>query len=234
MSLQAYAVALRIGIVDNGLTFPDAVQMNRQITNTINFTTAKVVQWMWLGEITGTHNIPGHPCILIANHESYLDFLLIGYSLVKIACVPFRFWAKPKVTHHYLWKKYSEIFSAIEVGKESSVSELMDISGKALEQGNYICIFPEGTRSRTGELLPFKQGYLKLASTFGLEIVPIYLEHTFDAWPPQKRLPHKKKCNVTFYPPIQIAKDTKRPDIERLNREIMGKYLKYRRKSIMV
>lgn len=203
--------------------------MNRQITNTINFTTAKVVQWMWLGEIHGTHNIPGHPCVLIANHQSYLDFLLIGYSLAKIAGVPFRFWAKTKVTRHYLWKKYSEIFSAIEVGKEGGVAELMEISRQALEQGSYICIFPEGTRSRTGELLPFRQGYLRLASAFGLEIVPIYLEHTFDAWPPQKRLPRKRKCDVTFYPPIKIARDMKKPDIEMLNSEIMENYRKFRR-----
>lgn len=203
--------------------------MNKQITNTINFTTAKVVQWMWLGDITGTHNIPKHPCILIANHESYLDFLLIGYSLVKVVCIPFQFWAKSKVTRHHLWKKYSEIFSAIEVGKDGRISELMEISAKAIEQGSYICIFPEGTRSRTGEFLPFKQGYLKLASAYGLDVVPIYLENTFDAWPPQNRLPRRKRCNVTFYPPIEIAKDMKKPDIEMLNREIMESYRKFRR-----
>lgn len=202
-------------------------KMNRRIINTINYTTAKVVQWMWLGKIAGTHNIPKRPCILIANHGSYLDFLLIGYSLVKIARIPFRFWAKTKVTRHCLWKKYSEIFSTIEVGKDNRASGLIEISGRALEQGSYICIFPEGTRSRTGELLPFKHGYLKLASAYGLEIVPVYLENTFDAWPPQRHLPRKKRCNVTFYPPIKISKDIKKCDIEMLNREIMENYRKY-------
>ena len=202
--------------------------MNNLITKTINFTTAKVVKFMWLGKITGTKNIPPHPCIIISNHESYLDFLLIGYSLVKIAGIPFQFWAKTKVINHSLWKKYSEIFSAIEVGKCRRMDDLLEISREALKKGNYICIFPEGTRTRTGKLLPFKHGYLKLATALDLEIVPVYIENTFYAWPPFKRLPRRKKCNITFFPPIKIDKDIKKPDLEILNKAIMNRYLEFK------
>lgn len=202
--------------------------MNRLIIRTINSATAKVVRFMWLGKITGTDNIPRRPCIIIANHESYLDFLLIGYSLVKIVRVPFQFWAKTKVVNHSLWKRYSEIFSAIEVGKNSRMDDLLRASREALEHGSYICIFPEGTRSRTRELLPFKQGYLKLASALGLEVVPVYLENTFYAWPAFKRLPRRKKCNVIFHSPIKIDKDMKKSDMEKLNRAIMDRYREYK------
>jgi 1-acyl-sn-glycerol-3-phosphate acyltransferase len=198
--------------------------MNSLFTKTIKFATARVVEFMWLGKISGTKNIPTSPCVIIANHESYLDFLLIGYSLAKIACIPFNFWAKTKVINHWWWKKYSEIFSAIEVKQTHGLESLIEQSREALKQGNYICIFPEGTRSRTGELLSFKCGYLKLASSMGLEIVPVYLENTFQAWPPFKRLPRRIKCNVTFYPPIKISQDIKKADMEELNRSIMRWY----------
>lgn len=202
--------------------------MNSVITRVINFTTAGVVRFMWLGKITGTNNIPQCPCIIIANHASYLDFLLIGYSLVKIAGIPFQFWAKTKVIKHSVWKKYSDIFGTIEVGKINRMDDLLDLSREALEHGNYICIFPEGTRSRTGDLLPFKQGYLKLASTLGLEVVPVYIENTFYAWPAFKRLPRKRKCDVTFHAPIKIARGMNRSDMDKLNGEIMHMYREYK------
>jgi 1-acyl-sn-glycerol-3-phosphate acyltransferase len=202
--------------------------MKGLIVKTINSTTAQIVRYMWLGKVAGTGNIPPHPCIIIANHESYLDFLLIGYCLVKVVGVPFQFWAKSKIFHHSLWKIFSKTFSAIEVGRNGCVDDLMDISRKSLKGGSYICIFPEGTRSRTGELLPFKQGYLKLASSLGIEVVPVYLENTFYAWPPFKRLPRRKKCNITFSSPIKIARDIKRTDMEKINKAIIDRYHEYK------
>ena len=138
------------------------------------------------------------------------------------------FHSKTKVLHHSLWKKFSEIFSTIEVGDHRRLDDLMDRSRKSLEDGNYICIFPEGTRSRTGNLLPFKQGYLKLASTLGLEVVPVYLENTFYAWPASRRMPRRKKCNITFFPPIAIARNMRKNDMEEVNRAIMNRYQEYK------
>lgn len=198
--------------------------MKKLITRIITSITAVLIKFMWLGNIKGTQKIPPYPCIIIANHESYLDFLLIGYSLVKKAQIPFKFWAKTKVVNHALWKKYSEIFNAIEVKGNGGFNDLLETSRQAIKSGDYICIFPEGTRSRNGELLPFKLGYLKLASTLGMEVVPVFLENTFHAWPPFKRLPRRKKCNVTFFPSIKISQDMNRSDMEKINKSIMNKY----------
>jgi 1-acyl-sn-glycerol-3-phosphate acyltransferase len=186
--------------------------------------TALLVRSLWLGTIDGISNIPAHPCIIIANHASYLDFLLIGYSLNRKAKVPFTFWAKSKVVHHSLWKTYSNIFPTIEVENNGGIDTLLQNSRQAMQRGKYICIFPEGTRTRTGDLQHFKQGYLKLAAATGVEIVPAFLENTHAGWPPGKWLPKRKKCNITFHSAIKISPTMNKSELDEINKSIMNTY----------
>jgi 1-acyl-sn-glycerol-3-phosphate acyltransferase len=197
---------------------------NRMLSKIITELTAVLVKSLWLGRIDGISKIPTHPCIIIANHESYLDFLLIGYSLNRKAKIPFIFWAKSKVLRHSLWKIYSGIFGTIEVGDHGGIDKLLETSKQAMQNGNYICIFPEGTRSRTGDLQYFKQGYLRLATDTGKEIVPVFLENTYHAWPSTSRLPKRRKCNITFLSSIQISKNMKKSEIDTINQTIMKTY----------
>jgi len=191
------------------------------VTNLTTFAIKK----LWLGKIEGIANVPPYPCIIIANHASYLDFLLLGYSLRISVGVPFSFWAKKKVVDHPLWGVYSSISNVIEVSDKEFHGKLVESTRNAIENGDYVCIFPEGTRSRSGELLSFKRGYLKIASKLGVEIVPAFLENTHQTWPTHKIFPRLKKCNVTFFPPIQIPEDADNSEIQKLNMTIREKYV---------
>jgi len=198
-------------------------------TRIFSFATASLIRSFWLGKTEGISNIPDSPCILISNHASYLDFLLIGYVLKRKANKNFTFWAKTKVINHFLWKTYSNIFNSIEV--VGNLRKLNELSSQALNKGQYICIFPEGKRSRDGKLQPFKKGYLRLASSIGTNIVPVQLENTFLAWPAHQLLPKFKKCSITFYPPIEISKDLTEDEIDQINLTIMKAYEIFRSKS---
>lgn len=192
------------------------------LTIIISVTTVVLIKLFWLGKIEGEANIPDKPCVVISNHASYLDFLLIGYALNRATKKQFRFWAKTKVVNHFLWKTYSSIFKTIEVKVNSS--NLYKSSIQALNKGEFICIFPEGTRTRNGELLQFKEGYLKFASKVETDIVPVFIENTYEAWPSDKLLPKALKCNITFYPSVKISKDASCFEIEEINLLIMKKY----------
>jgi len=191
-------------------------------------TTAVLIKFLWLGKIEGLRNIPASPCIIISNHESYLDFLLLGYVLKRKANLNFSFWAKPKVRNHFIWRVYSNIFNTIEVN--GNINKLNDQSRLALKSGKYVCIFPEGKRTRNGELQPFMKGYLRLASTIGIELVPVFLENTFAAWPAHKLLPKFHKCSLAFYPPIQIPEGLTEEEINLINTDMMKKYEDFKTK----
>lgn len=190
----------------------------------IAFITAFVIKTFWLGRVNGLSNIPQNPSVIISNHLSYLDFLLIGYVLNRKANKRFRFWAKTKVVNHSIWKFYSGIFQSIEVDCGHGFRTLYEMSQQAITDGEFVCIFPEGTRSKDGNLMPFKEGYIKLAATCSVEILPIYLENTFVAWPSHKSLPKIQRCNLTFYPALTISKDPSRMEIEQVNLAMMDQY----------
>jgi 1-acyl-sn-glycerol-3-phosphate acyltransferase len=197
----------------------------------ISHVSAVFIKSFWLGKIEGINRIPSSPCIIISNHESYLDFLLLGYALKKKANKNFRFWAKSKVVKHVFWKTYSNIFNSIEVNENGNYRNLNELSLQALSNGDYVCIFPEGRRSRDGELQKFKEGYLHLASAHGIEVVPAFLENTFETWPTHKRFPGLKRCNITFHQPIKISKNLTDSETDEVNRMFMKKYESIKRLS---
>lgn len=188
----------------------------------VSFFTAFLVRTCWLGKIEGLEHIPASPCIIIANHASYLDFLLLGYVLKRKSGKRFRFWAKTKVVKHGLWKTYSALYHSIEVN--GNFRKLTELSVQAIQNGEYVCIFPEGQRSRNGAIQSFKSGYLHLAASSGIEVVPVFLENTYRAWPAHKVLPTIQKCHVRFYPALPVAKNIPETDLDELNRKIMEKY----------
>jgi 1-acyl-sn-glycerol-3-phosphate acyltransferase len=193
------------------------------------YSTAFLIRSFWLGKIEGLRHIPATPSIIISNHESYLDFLLLGYVFKKKANLNFSFWAKSKVRNHFVWKIYSNIFSTIEVN--GSLRKLNELSQQSLESGKHVCIFPEGKRTRNGELQPFMKGYLRLASTIGIEVIPVFLKNTYGAWPSHKLFPKFQKCNITFYPSIKIPVGLTEEEIDEINLDMMKKYEGFRNKS---
>lgn len=117
--------------------------------------------------------------ILAPNHASYLDPPLLGISL------------KRRVT--YLAKDY--LFKAFFVGWILRSVEALPIKSeaddfksirqllKALKDGKCIVVFPEGTRSFTGELQPAEQGVGFLAAKSAAWVVPVYISGTYEAYP---------------------------------------------------
>lgn len=188
----------------------------------ISYPTCFLIKTFWLGKTQELSNLPASACIIISNHESYLDFLLIGYSLKREANKNFTFWAKTKVVNHIIWKIYSDLFHSIEVN--GNLRKVFELSQQAIINGEYVCIFPEGKRSRNGELQTFMKGYLRLASSLGIEIAPVFLENTYGAWPSHQKFPHFRKCNISFHPSIKVPIDLTEEELDAFNLTIMKKY----------
>jgi 1-acyl-sn-glycerol-3-phosphate acyltransferase len=140
---------------------------------------------VWLGvraagvrvRVEGAENLPGQPCIFVSNHVSNLDAPVLLPML-------------PGMTSVFIKKKLMSIpvlGMAMRMGKYIPVSrghsqeeaqKSVAYATEVLRGGRNIMLFPEGTRSPDGKLLPFKKGGFFLAAETGAPIVPVAIRGT--------------------------------------------------------
>ncbi|MBN2611188.1 MAG: 1-acyl-sn-glycerol-3-phosphate acyltransferase [Bacteroidales bacterium] len=119
--------------------------------------------------------------IVIANHQSYFDiFLIYGWLGLDIKWVMKKELAKiPGIG--FGSKKVGHIF--IDRSNTRAAMESLSEAKKKLVNGTSVVIFPEGTRSKTNNLLPFKRGAFKLALELNLPILPVTVLNTKNILP---------------------------------------------------
>ncbi|MFL5447106.1 MAG: lysophospholipid acyltransferase family protein [Gemmatimonadales bacterium] len=136
---------------------------------------------LWRFRYSGTMpQNPRHPYVVVSNHESFADILLISHlpwemkwlSKAELFRIPIMGWM--------MWLA-GDI--PVKRGFGPSAVEAMERCRKALRQRVSVMIFPEGTRSKTAELLPFKDGAFRLAVEAGVPILPLALTGTGTALP---------------------------------------------------
>ncbi len=133
--------------------------------------------------------------IYFANHSSHLDFMVIWAALPARQ----RAWTRPVAAAEY-WEKgplrrllAAKLFRAVLIPRELSRMKAQDPLGKmaaAIEEGADLIVFPEGTRSDTCEVLPFKPGlhHLALRCPDAL-LIPVFLENLSRILPKGELLP---------------------------------------------
>ncbi|HSJ26285.1 MAG TPA: lysophospholipid acyltransferase family protein [Longimicrobiales bacterium] len=126
----------------------------------------------------GLENVaPGRPQIFIANHVSWMDVLVLATSIPK----RYRFIGKKELARVPLWGRAWVAAGHIPIDRSDTQAaiESLDRAAKVIRQdSSSVIIFPEGTRSATGALLPFKKGAFMLAVHAGIEIVPVAITGT--------------------------------------------------------
>lgn len=116
-------------------------------------------------------------CIYFANHESLFDIFVL------LAVLPgrLRFLAKKSLFSVPVlgWSMAAAGYVPVDRDDRRQAAESLDIAAARLRAGMRVIIFPEQTRTRTGELLPFKKGGVLLALRTGAPIVPVAIAGTF-------------------------------------------------------
>ena len=129
-----------------------------------------------------------------ANHASYLDHLIF-YCEIKHATgkAPF-FLAKKEYWKSSLSRFWCELSNMIPVDRAGSghaiVNESLNVLKELLDQGEIVVIYPEGTRTRTGKMLPFKNGAAWIAKDCHVPIMPVGMAGTDDVLPPGEVWPN--------------------------------------------
>ncbi|HZI15611.1 MAG TPA: lysophospholipid acyltransferase family protein [Myxococcus sp.] len=125
--------------------------------------------------VEGRGNIPDGPCLYICNHLSNAD----GFTLAR-AFRPRRvnFLAGVKLQGTVMTRLASEVMDTIAIKPNSPDIEAMRRAVDTLKSGRQVLIFPEGARSRTGELQQAKKGVALIAKRAGVPVVPLALMGT--------------------------------------------------------
>lgn len=146
-------------------------------------------------------------CLLVGNHTDYLDALLVGVSTKRYVC----FLAKDELMKGVKRPIFKNM-GIIPVNRKTKDHHALEEAIKALNEGNIIGIFPEGTINRTDDIImPFKYGAVKMASETNCLVVPFGITNKY------KFL--KKSVKIKFGTPYTI-KDS---DLEKENKKLMVK-----------
>lgn len=111
-------------------------------------------------------------CIVIANHTSNWDPIMIGH-LIRPANV--HFMAKAELIENPMMKKFLMAMGIIPVERQKSDLKAVKTAIRVLKDGGVLGLFPEGHRSKTGELLPFESGVAIMALKTKTPVLPIYV-----------------------------------------------------------
>lgn len=116
--------------------------------------------------------------LLVANHVSFVDGLLILASLDR----PVRFIVDQYYYDHPLFRGLARVMDAIPISSTGTPREILKAlreAGRHLDDGDLVCIFPEGQITRTGGLLPFRQGFERIIKGREIPIIPVHLDRVW-------------------------------------------------------
>lgn len=155
-------------------------------------------------EVEGYENIPDHgPVVYMPNHQGYADIILLCAILDKFQ---FGFVAKDKLDRVPLYGKWINLIRSVMINRGNPREGLKAIAQGVsyLKKGYSMLIFPEGTRSQSGEMGEFKAGAMKLATKAKVPIIPISLDGTWHCLE-EKGYVCSAHAKVKIHPPIETA-----------------------------
>ncbi|GAA0764111.1 lysophospholipid acyltransferase family protein [Clostridium sartagoforme] len=170
--------------------------------------------------IKGKENIPNVPCCYIGNHTSILDIPILIDSVGK--CMGFV--AKKEMVKAPVLGYWMSKYNCVPLDRENAREAIKVIrkGSENIKKGYSMAIFPEGTRSKNGELMEFKKGSLKLATMAKAPIVPVTIDGAYRAFEIDRKF-KPIDITITFSEPIyteNLSREEEKSLMEKVRLEI--------------
>jgi 1-acyl-sn-glycerol-3-phosphate acyltransferase len=147
----------------------------------------------------GVENIPREGGVLvIANHQSFFDPLLVGSGCPR----PVSYVARDSLFRFKPFAWLIRSVNAFPIDREGIGLAGIKEALKRLKRGEMVLIFPEGTRTRDGEIGRFRPGFTALAVRSKSAILPVAIEGAYRCWPRSQILPRPGQIRVRYGRPL--------------------------------
>ena len=165
--------------------------------------------------VSGGEQLPDGPIIVMSNHASNFDILAMqGYFPRPLSWI-----AKKELFSIpvFGWSMRRGGYIALDRGDGRKALKSMDEAAQQIRSGTSVIIFPEGTRTRDGQLLPFKRGGFLLAIKAGVPVVPVSIVGSFAINPGGSLgLNLGRPVQLKIHAPITLPAGLKRAEAEDL------------------
>lgn len=177
-------------------------------------------------KIVGEKNVPKKgPFIIAPNHQSFLDGPIVASGL---SCKTLRnsyFFATEEHVKHPVVKSLAKRNNIIIMEKRNLKNSILKLS-EVLKLGKNVVIFPEGSRSYDGEMVPFKKTFAILSKELNVPVVPVCIRGAYDVLPRGSKWIKPKKIEVEYLPPVMPENDDTYDSISDKVRDSIQKGLK--------
>ncbi|MGD0569595.1 MAG: lysophospholipid acyltransferase family protein [Candidatus Sulfotelmatobacter sp.] len=170
--------------------------------------------------VEGRNHFPSSPFIICSNHTSHVDSAVLmtasGLPFSSFAMVGARDYFFDSGKLKFVVSRFMNVIPIDRHAQHNSLRRSLTMCEGFLqrEKGNLI-LYPEGTRSSTGEIQPFKKGAGLFAVELGVPVVPAYIEGARNILAKGKFMPRPGRITVRFGEPIQFESNSSDPLLAR-------------------
>jgi len=172
-------------------------------------------------KVTGQENVPSEGgVLLLVNHQSFLDPPCVGVQMKR----PLSYLAKSELFEAPFFGKLIPLLNAYPVRQGAGDVGAVRETIKRLKEGHILTVFPEGSRTPDGEMLPLQPGFALVVRKAGVPIIPVAINGTYRAWPKGKMFFTPTPVRVKFGKPLDIGHlkaDQMVPIVEREIRKLL-------------
>jgi 1-acyl-sn-glycerol-3-phosphate acyltransferase len=162
--------------------------------------------------LAGTEHLPEGPVIFMSNHQSNFDILAL---LAKL----------PRQIHWIAKKELFDIplfgpsmrrggYIPLDRGDGRKALQSMDEAAATIHRGRSVVLFPEGTRTQDGNLLPFKRGGFILARKAAVPVLPVTINGSGGINPAGQIRLFSGSIHITLHPPVAVPPELRRSEAE--------------------
>lgn len=176
------------------------------------------------GDFVKEFHKSGRKAMFVSNHNSWMDIPFIGHV---IGWHNYKFVAKKELEKVPILGKAIKVAENVLVDRTNRRSQLLTLKNgmKWLNEGVNLCTFPEGTRSRSGRLMPFKNGAFKMAHKAGAPVVPMSICNAAGVMPSHWMFPYRparRVCKVVCHAPVESEGRTEQELATAVTEAIIG------------
>ena len=152
-------------------------------------------------KVYGAEHVPTDGgVLLLSNHQSYLDPVAVAVQLRR----PVSFLAKSELFKPWGFRWLIRQLNAFPIRQGAGdVGAVRETIAK-LKEGHVLTVFPEGSRTPDGDLMPLQNGFALVVRRADVPIIPVAIDGAFQSWPRAAVLPHPHPIRVKFGPPINV------------------------------